>query len=125
MTATADAARAKLTARELTALRSELRRELAAEPRPAKRERVRELPELTSCARRMIRACGSKAGADVEGLAELAALRADVDAALAVAVAELRTREGGQAAGVYSWSDIGRVLGITRQSAQERFSRKS
>lgn len=56
---------------------------------------------------------------DIEGLTHLARLRSTVDAALHRSVTKLRTEEGGG----YSWTDVGRALGITRQSAQERFGR--
>ena len=117
MSATATAARDKLTGRELAALRAELRRELTAElaDRPARTPRVRETPELAGCARRMIRALGKRCGAqDVEGLSQLAALRADVDAALVDGVTLARAQG-------FSWAFVGDVLGMTRQAAQQRF----
>lgn len=116
-------ARAKLTQGELRALQAELRRELRAELQaPAKRTRVRELPEVASAARRMIRAVGQRAATDVEGLAELAQLRDVVDEQLREAVNAARAGEGLQGPG-YSWADVGRVLGMTRQAAQQRFGR--
>lgn len=54
---------------------------------------------------------------DIEGLARLAELRDDVDVAILQAVAALH------ATGHYSWADIGRTLGITRQAAQQRYGR--
>ena len=53
---------------------------------------------------------------DIEGLTALAALAADIDTALHQAVTGLR------AAG-YSWADIAHRLGVTRQAAQQRFTR--
>lgn len=117
MTATADTARDKLTIRELAALRAQLRRELVVElaERPARPPRVREVPELAACARRMIRAVGKRCGQqDVEGLAELVTLRADVEAALVDGVTLARAQG-------FSWAFVGDVLGMTRQSAQQRF----
>ena len=68
--------------------------------------------------RRMIRAHGRRvADADPEDLAELAALRDELDAALVAAVEGQRERGA-------SWAAIGRGLGITRQSAQSRFGRQ-
>lgn len=67
--------------------------------------------------RRSIRALGRRVGAgDVAALPELVALRAEVDAAIVNAVAELRAEPH-----AYSWTEIGAALGITRQAAQTRF----
>ena len=66
---------------------------------------------------RVLRAAGRRAGrADPEDLAELVALREDLDLAVDMAVAGLRDTG-------YSWAQIGAALGITRQSAQERWGR--
>lgn len=110
-------ARAKLTAGELRALRVELRRELAAESKATRAPRVRETPEQAAAVGRMVRALGKRCGTqDVEGLAELAGLREVVDGALVDAVTLARTSG-------YSWQFVGDVLGMTRQSAQQRFGR--
>lgn len=53
---------------------------------------------------------------DIEGLRALAQLRRVVDGATHRTVTRLRAEPWN-----YSWADIGRVLQITRQSAQERF----
>lgn len=121
-----ESANAKLTVREAGALRAQWRREWAADEaaraRSAKTPRVRETPELASAARRLIRAVGNRCTQDVEGLAELARLRDDVDSALVEAIAVLRS--GATTSGVgFSWADVGRVLGVTRQAAQQRYSR--
>lgn len=117
-----ESAAGKLTKRELDALRAELRRELRAElaaAKPAKAPRVRELPELASCARRMVAAVGRRAAQlDPEDLAELVQLRADVDAAVDVAVAGLRSGEYPR-----SWAAIGGALGMSRQAAQQRWGK--
>lgn len=65
---------------------------------------------------RVIRRLGERVAGCYEGedLAALAALRADVDAALAVAVAGMRAQG-------CSWRVIGDELGMTRQAAHERF----
>lgn len=66
---------------------------------------------------RMILAMGRRvADGDIDGLEALARLRKAVDQATYRAVTRLRPPHG-----VHSWTDIGRELGITRQSAQERF----
>lgn len=78
-----------------------------------------EMPEWFAFMRRMVRATSRRVGdRDIEALAGLAFLRDEVDAAMVAAVADL------QAHG-YSWADIGRVLGITRQAAQQRYGRRA
>lgn len=65
--------------------------------------------------RRIVAAHGRRIGAgDIEGLAALADLADDIDAAMHVAIAGLR------AAG-WSWADIGSRLGMTRQAGHQRF----
>lgn len=87
-----------------------------------KRDRkVVEMPEYFAFARRILRATSRRvADRDIEALAGLQSLRDEIDAEMAKAVDGLRTVEGGD----YSWSEIGRVLGITRQAAQQRFGKK-
>jgi hypothetical protein len=78
-------------------------------------KRLRELPEYVGMVRRIIAAQGRRvAGADPEDLAELAGLHTIVDRAVAEAVA-------GQRSAGFSWAEIGRGLGITRQAAQQRY----
>lgn len=65
--------------------------------------------------RRALTAYGRRvAVSDPEDLAELVSLRVDLDAAIDTAVIGLRRR------GV-SWSQIASALGITKQSAHERW----
>lgn len=75
--------------------------------------------ETTSYAammRRMVAAYGRRvADADVEDLAELIALRDQVDLTIATAVRSSRERHG------RSWADIARAAGTTRQAAQQRW----
>lgn len=81
----------------------------------AKRER--ETPEYAGMVRRIIRAHGRRvAGADPEDLAQLVAIRAELDHAIAVAIQ-------GQRRNGFSWADIGRGLGVTRQAAQMTWGR--
>lgn len=116
-------ARAKLTGGELRALTTELRRQLREEmTHPPKQPRVREAPEIAGAARRMIRAVGDRAAQDVEALPLLAGLRDAVDEALQRAVDGARDPQ--QHAHPYSWADVGRVLGLSRQGAQQRFERR-
>lgn len=82
------------------------------------RDRVRYVVEndkFSAFSRRILAAHGRRVGSgDIEGLADLAALSAEVDAAMHTAITGLRT------AG-YSWAEIGSRLGITKQSAHQRF----
>jgi hypothetical protein len=80
-------------------------------------KRVRETAEYAGMVRRIIRAYGRRvADRDLEELAGLAALRADLDTAIGDAVTGLRS------AG-FSWTDIARVMGTSRQGAQQRWGR--
>ena len=66
-------------------------------------------------ARRILTAYARRGGeGDVEALAQMTALAADLDAAIGQAV--IGPRDFG-----YSWAEIGLRLGITRQAAQERW----
>lgn len=74
-----------------------------------------ETAEYLGMVRRVLRAAARRVGeADEFELAELAALRTDLDQAIAQAVA-------GQRSGGRSWAGIGDALGITRQAAQQRY----
>ena len=78
--------------------------------------RVVENSDFTAFGRRIIRAAGRRiAAGDVEALPDLAALSADLDAAIGNAVTGLR-------AGGYSWAEIASRLGVTRQAAHQRWS---
>lgn len=88
-------------------------------PIPAQRRRDSvENPAFTAFAKRIMRAFARRVGdqADIEALADLVALSNEVDDAIACAVRGLR-----KANPPYSWAEIGRVLGITRQAAQQRW----
>jgi hypothetical protein len=83
-------------------------------PRP-----VTENSEYAAFARRILRAYGRRVAAgDFDSLAHMIALADDIDDAIALAVSGLR------GAG-YSWAEIGSRLVITRQAAQQRWSRPS
>jgi hypothetical protein len=78
-------------------------------------KREREIPEYAGFVRRSIRAHGRRvADADPEDLLDLLALHEVLDAAIEDAVR-------GQRAAGFSWAQIARPLGITRQAAQQRF----
>jgi len=77
---------------------------------------VVENSEFAAFSRRILRAAGRGiAAGDVEALPELAALSAELDAAITTAVTGLR------AAG-YSWGEIAARLGVTRQAAHQRWN---
>ncbi|MGW5682473.1 hypothetical protein [Nonomuraea sp. NPDC003754] len=66
--------------------------------------------------KRIIRAYSKRiADGDIEALADLSGVVAELDHAIAQAVTKLRAEYG------YSWADIARPLGITRQAAQQRW----
>ena len=82
---------------------------------PKRRRPVTENSEYAAFARRILRAYSRRiATGDVESLAHLVSLSAEIDNAIQQAVRGLRT------AG-YSWAEIGARLGITRQAAQQRW----
>lgn len=79
--------------------------------------RVVENGDFAAFAARILRACARRvADGDVEGLAGLVALRSELDRAIAEAVRGLRQPRWG-----YSWAEVARVLGTTRQAAQQRY----
>ncbi len=72
--------------------------------------------EYIAFMRRGLRALARRVGdADPEDLAEMLTLRDELDVAIATAVQGVR-RSG------FSWSDIGRATGMTRQSAHGRWA---
>jgi hypothetical protein len=84
---------------------------------PKRRDRVVENPEFAAFAGRILRAAARRVGdGDVEGLACMVALRSELDGAIRQAVTGLRSPQWS-----YSWADIARVLGTTRQAAQQRY----
>jgi hypothetical protein len=89
----------------------------AVNPRltPGKSRRVIENDEYAAFLRRVIRAFGRRiAAGDIDALADAAFLSDQLDTAIKAAVTGLRNKG-------YSWADIGRQLGVTRQAAQQRF----
>jgi hypothetical protein len=78
-----------------------------------------ENKEFASFARRIIRAHARRvANGDVEALTDLIALSAAVDEAITDAVVGLRAEPFR-----YSWAEIARRLGISKQAAQQRWGR--
>ncbi len=83
-------------------------------PRPRRRNVV-ENDEFAAFAARIVRAYARRvASGDVEALTSMVRLSGALDAAIADAVAGLRTVG-------YSWAEIGQRLGISRQAAQQRW----
>jgi hypothetical protein len=84
-------------------------------PRPRRRRYLVETDEFGCFARRIVAAYGRRVAAcDIEALTDLVDLATEVDNAITHAVTGLRGCG-------YSWADIAARLGITRQSAHERW----
>jgi hypothetical protein len=86
----------------------------------SRRSRVyRETTDYLEGVQRMLRALGKRVGdADIAmlpGLAEIPKVGEDL---LGIAARQLHDEHG------YSWTDIGTVLGISRQAARQRFARQ-
>jgi hypothetical protein len=82
---------------------------------PQRRRNVVENDEFAAFAHRIVRAYARRvADGDIEALADLTTLAADVEAAIRVAVIGLRNFG-------YSWADIALRLGVTRQAAHQRW----
>lgn len=70
--------------------------------------------------RRAIAGAGRRlVDADPEDLAALVQARDELNAVIAAAVPAMRDQHG------WSWAEIGRALGITRQAAQQAYGRRS
>jgi hypothetical protein len=87
---------------------------------PKRSRRARENPEFAALFRRLMRAYTRRVGAsgDLDAVAEFARLREESEGHLTDMVAMLRHEPWS-----YSWAEVGRALGISRQSAQERFAK--
>lgn len=89
-------------------------------PRAAFRDgepkRVTEDTEFAAAARRFVKALGRRAGSNINTLSFLAGMSELVDEMLTQAVHDLRAEPV-----CASWAEIGHVLGMTRQAAQQRF----
>ncbi|WP_248579885.1 hypothetical protein [Nocardioides sp. InS609-2] len=84
-------------------------------------KRERETAEFAAMLRRMCASLGRRfdgGDGDVPDLAEFATVRKALDEAEHAAVAALRRRYG------YSWAQVARPLGTTRQAAQMRYGRE-
>ena len=86
---------------------------------PNRRRRRVENDEYAAFIRRVLRAYGRRiASGDIDAITELSTLFEEVESALGSAVLGLRLLG-------YSWAEIGKRLGVTRQSAHERWSETS
>ena len=82
---------------------------------PKRPRRPVENDEYAAFARRILRAYSRRiAAGDIDALADMADLAAEIDTAMGQAVTGLREQG-------YSWAEIGTRLGITRQAAQQRW----
>ena len=82
---------------------------------PQRARRLVENDDYAAFARRILRAYARRvADGDVEALALMLGLSAEIDTAIGQAVTGLRSFG-------YSWAEIGSRLGITRQAAQQRW----
>src|SRR5919107_1712083 len=94
-----------------------VRSTLTPEPRSKRARRQVETTEFDAFVRRILRAYARRVAAgDVEALRSLSLLSSEVDAVTRLAVAGLRTSPYS-----YSWSEIADRLGVTKQTAHERY----
>jgi hypothetical protein len=93
---------------------------LTPKPRTKRSRREVETVQFDAFVRRILRAYARRVAAgDVEALASLTALSAEVDAVTRLAVAGLRGKPYS-----YSWSEIADRLGTSKQAAQMRYGDK-
>lgn len=84
-----------------------------------KRRREYDTDEFLKACARMLHAAGRRVGdGDTVDLAALVALRREMEDVEVRAVQAMRDRHG------YSWAEIGRDLGISKQAAQQYYARK-
>lgn len=77
-----------------------------------------ETTEYAAMLSRMVRSYGRRlADGDPSDLADAVKLARQLDDIIGQAVADLRDNHG------FSWADIARELGVTRQGAQQRYAR--
>lgn len=74
-----------------------------------------EPARITRAERELRSLCAEVGANDPEAFSELVAIRDRFDSMI-------REAAEAQRANGYSWTDLGRVLGVTRQSARERYS---
>lgn len=97
---------------------------LTAKPARKSRSRHKENREWFGFLRRSIRAAGTRVVAQgPDDLAELVALRGQLDQVITDTARKLNSAENGSGQ-AWSWSEIGAACGITKQSAQQRWGQK-
>jgi hypothetical protein len=86
---------------------------------PKRSRRLVENDEYAAFGRRVLRAYSRRiAAGDIDALADMADLAAEINTTMGNAVAGLRERG-------YSWAEIGLRLHITRQAAQQRWGNQA
>jgi hypothetical protein len=93
-----------------------VRATLTPKPRTKRARREVETSEFDAFVRRILRAYARRVAGDVEALRSLSQLSSEVDAVTRLAVAGLR-----KVPYAYSWSEIADRLGVTKQTAHERY----
>lgn len=82
------------------------------------KSRRSENSEFTAFVKRIVKAHGKRvASSDPEALADLVALRAELDEAIDTGITGLR-------AGGYSWTQIAAPMGMTKQAAFKRWGNR-
>jgi hypothetical protein len=87
---------------------------------------VKSVPHTLSGVRSILRSLPRRVDLwelDTPDLATIAALHQTIDDVLTDCVRRMRAQRDERGRPYVSWTDVGRELGITRQSAQERFGR--
>lgn len=84
---------------------------------PVDQEKYSDHGDYAGMVRRIVRAYGRRiANADPDDLVLILSVRDELDAAIDAAVAGMRSNG-------FSWSEIARPLGMTRQGAQQRWGK--
>jgi hypothetical protein len=93
-----------------------------AHKRTTKPKEYRETTDVAAGVTRLVAGLGRRVGNehDIESLPLLVELRAEVDRQIAAAARALHADAADGRPG-YSWTEIGKVLGITRQASFQRF----
>jgi hypothetical protein len=114
----ARAALARLAGRERQAVRRYVLAQDAEQRAKRRATRTTETPDLTNAALRLVRNVGRRAREDVDALPELQRIAQLADAELGAAARACVTGE----LAPWSWSDVGRVLGTSKQNAHRKYA---
>jgi hypothetical protein len=91
---------------------------LTVKSRPRRRTRPVEVHAFGQMVSRMIKAYGRRVqDADVEDLADMFAMRAQLDDVITSTITTMRAKHE------FSWARIGEAAGTTRQAAQMRYGK--